>query len=463
MQLTSLQMFCMITVLIVASLPSIVAATKVKSDLDYSLAGRNASSFMVAGTIVATIVGSAATVGSAQMGFKVGISAIWFTVGCGLALIIMGNFFAKPLRNSHLTTISEFLVIKYGESAGPLSSVASTIGIFLSIVASMLTAVHLIAGAFNTDLFISGVIIIFIVLSSVLLGGLSGSGITGLIKITLIVLTICVAGVKAYLDLGGAAGINVLFPKEPWLDLIYGGPQQLLYNCISLIIGVVSTQSYVQAIFSAKDSASAVKGCFIAAAITIPIGIPAVIIGMATYKSNPNINSIDALPWYLLNNLPEWLGGVAIAVLILSSIWSISGLVLGCSTLITRDIFKAVIGIKDTKKILWFNRTSVLFITILAEIVVFKNINSYVLDWTYLSMALRGAGIFLPMTFIILFKEFVPKKAGLLSMIAGISVALTWKWFFPLAQDTLFPSLAFNLLFLVPGVLIGYYQKNKKN
>ena len=462
MHLTTLQMVCMITVLILASLPALIAATKVKSDTDYSLAGRKAGSWMVAGTIVTTIVGSAATVGTAQMGFKEGLNALWFTAGCGLGLVVMGIFYARPLRDSRLTTISEFLVIKYGKTAGPLSSVASTLGIFLSIVASMLTAIHLISGAFNTNLFLSGIIIIAIILLSVLLGGLSGSGISGLIKIGLIIGTICVAGIKAYGELGGLDGMALIFPQEPWLNLYYGGALKIFYNLLSLIIGVISTQSYVQALFAARDSASAVKGCFIAACITIPAGIPTVIIGMAAQNRNPGINSIDALPLYLLSSLPEWLGGVAVGVLILSSLWSISGLVLGCGTLITRDVFKVMFKIDEPRKLLWFNRICVLAITILAEVFVFRNLNSYVLDWTYLSMSLRGAGIFLPLTFVLLFKDYVPKKAGVLSMFAGIIVALTWNKIFPGAHDTLFTSMLFNLLFLVPGVLVGYYQVRKK-
>ena len=127
--------------------------------------------------------------------------------------------------------------------------------------------------------------------------------------------------------------------------------------------------------------------------------------------------------------------------------------------MISRDIFKAVFCFENHRVLLWINRSFVFLITLAAEIVVFYNSDSYVLDWTYLSMDLRGAGIFLPLTFAIIFKNKVPAKAGLLSMLAGIFVALTWRLFFPEAKETLFPSLAFNLLFLLPGVLWTVTQK----
>ena len=462
MQLSTMQFTCMIIVLFLASIPGLLAAKKVKSEADYSVGGRKASSVMVAGTIIGTIVGAAATIGTAQLGFKVGISAWWFTVGSGISLIVMALFYAKPLRDSGLTTISEFLVINYGKNAGPISSIAATVGIFLSIVASMLTAIHLIAGVFHVNLLEASAVIMIVVLLSVFLGGISGSGMAGLVKVGLIFGTIFIAGIWAYNDLGDISGIRMTFPATPWLSMFAGGSEKVVYNLLSLIIGVISTQSYIQALFSASDSKTASIGCIIAAIIVIPIGLPSAIIGMSVQASNPEINSIDALPVYLLHYMPDWLGGAAIAALILSALWSISGLVLGCGTMISRDIFKAVFCFENHRVLLWINRSFVFLITLAAEIVVFYNSDSYVLDWTYLSMALRGAGIFLPLTFAIIFKNKVPAKAGLLSMLAGIFVALTWRLFFPEAKETLFPSLAFNLLFLLPGVLWAVMQKKQK-
>lgn len=460
MQLSLTHLISIIVVLVLSSIPGLLTAKTVKSEADYSVGGRKAGSLLVAGTIIGTIVGAAATIGTAQLGFKLGISAWWFTLGSGIALIVMAVFYAKPLRKSGLTTISEFLVINYGKKAGPISSIAATSGIFLSIVASMLTAMHLISGVFHVNLIVASAVIMLVVLLSVFLGGISGSGVAGLVKVGLIFSTIFIAGFYAYNDLGGISGIKMSFPEIPWLSLFEGGIEKVVYNLLSLIIGVISTQSYVQALFSASDGKTASLGCVVAAVITIPIGLPSAIIGMSVHLRHPEINSIDALPVYLLTYMPDWLAGAAIAALILSSLWSISGLVLGCGTMISRDIFKAVFNLNDHLILLWINRAFVFLITLAAEIVVFYNADSFVLDWTYLSMALRGAGIFLPLTFAILFKNKVPAKAGLFAMIAGIFAALTWKLFFPEAKDTLFPSLGFNLLFLLPGML--WLMKAKK-
>lgn len=157
-----------------------------------------------------------------------------------------------------------------------------------------------------------------------------------------------------------------------------------------MVIGVISTQTYVQALFSAKDSATAAAGCVTAALIVIPVGLPSVMIGMYMHAMHPEINAIDALPFYLCIYLPEWLGGIGIAALLLSSLGSISGLALGIGTMISRDIFNDLFGLRDVKRLLWISRFSVLAVTFGAVIFVFHYLDSLVLHWNYLSMGIAG-------------------------------------------------------------------------
>lgn len=130
MQLTTVQLVSIVITLVLTILPGIYAGRKIKSADDYALGGRSAGIGMVAGSIIGTIVGGAATIGTAQLGFQLGLTAWWFTLGSGIGFIIMGLFYARPLRNSGLMTISEFLVVNFGKKAGPIASLSATAGIF---------------------------------------------------------------------------------------------------------------------------------------------------------------------------------------------------------------------------------------------------------------------------------------------------------------------------------------------
>ena len=119
----------------------ILSSRKVKTADDFSRAGGMAGTWVVCGTIMGTLIGGQSTVGTAQLAFTYGISAWWFTLGSGIALIIMAIFYAVPLRRSSLTTVSEFLVNNYGKVAGPFTSISAS-GFSSIAVCNILTNVE---------------------------------------------------------------------------------------------------------------------------------------------------------------------------------------------------------------------------------------------------------------------------------------------------------------------------------
>ena len=463
MQLTSMHYISLIVVLLLSFVPGLYISRKVSSADDYNVGGRSSGVALVAGGILSTAIGGAATVGTAQMAFNYGLCSLWLTIGIGSSLILMGLFYAKPLRNSGLTTISEFMAKSFGEKAGPITSLTASMGIFFSIVASSLTAFHLLAGLFHLSNLLTAGIIMAIVLASVFFGGINSSSMSGLFKIALLLGTLFVAGFMAYFSFGGLIGLHTQFPPFPWFSFWGRGKEAGLYSFFSVLVGIICTQSYIQAVFSAKNSKIAARGCILAGAIVIPVGVPAMFIGMFMRAAHPDILPIDALPLYFINYLPPWLGGAALTGIIISAIGSIAGLALGCGTMISNDVFGKMVGIKDSTKLLWINRFAVLIITFLSLVFLMYNLDSYVLTWTYFSMALRAAGIFLPLTFALIFKDRLSHFWGVLAMVAGIFVALTWKLFVPTAQYTLFQSLTANLIFLIPAVVFTKKYKRPKH
>lgn len=452
MQLTSTHFFSLIITLLVTMLPGILAARQVKSAEDYNVGGRSAGAGMVAGTIIGTIVGGAATVGTAQLGFKIGLTAWWFTLGSGIALMLMAIFYSVPLRRSGLTTIAEFLVTNYGKPAGWLATLSACAGIFFSIVASTLTALHLVAAIFNVPLTLAAGVIILVTAALVFFGGLSSSGMAGIFKIMLIFASIFVGGFLAYSDMGGYAGMRAVLPEQPWFSLFGRGVGDGLFSLGAMIVGVISTQTYVQAIFSAKNGRAAAAGCLSAALVVIPVGLPSVMIGMFMHAQHPEINSIDALPLYLATYLPEWLGGIGLAAVLLSALGSIAGLALGVGTMISRDVVTKVWTGLTAQGQLWASRLSVLAVAVAAMVFVFLHLDSSVLEWNYLSMALRGSGIFLPLTFCIFFPGKVRASMGVAAMGAGIFAALFWQHISSIEVNSLLPALCYNLFFLMIGL-----------
>lgn len=448
-----------VTILVVIG-SSIYSSRSVKSAEGYSLGGRSAGATLIAGSIAGTVIGGGATVGTAQMAYSIGLTAWWFTLGSGIGFIIMGLFYARPLRKSGLETIPQYLVLNYGKAAGPLASIIASLALAMSAVGSCLPGIQMIAAIFKITSWEAALILILLVVAYVFFGGMKGAGISGLMKLIIIWVTLLAAGYTSFTDLKELAGFEQIFPGYPWFSLFGHGISAGLGNLFSLIVGIICTQTYVQAIFSATNSRTAAVGSFVAALVVIPVGLPSISIAMFMHVYHPDILPILVLPTYLVQYQPAWLGGIGLAGLMLSIIGSVAGLALGIGTMVSKDVCSEILQIEKSKTILWINRLTVLAVTVLSCYIALINLNSQILTWNYLSMALRGGGVFLPLTLAI----FTPGRlrAGwaiasmILSTLASMSVTLFGN--FPI--DPLYVGLAASCIVILMG-LAGHSSKEK--
>ena len=398
MQLTAAHMISLLASLCAVTAVGVGAASKVKNAGDFTVGGNQSGSILVAGTIIGTIVGGSATIGTAQLAFAVGLSAWWFTLGGGIALFLLALFYARPLRHSGLQTIPQFLVGHYGRSAGPLSSVTSSVGVFFSVVANILAATPLVVAIFNLQPLAATSIVILLIIAYVFFGGVWGTGLVGVLKTVMMFATLGAVGVAAYNGMDGWGGYQAAFPAAPWFSLFGRGVWVDVASGLSLIVGTLTTQTYIQAVYAARDERAARRGAFLAALITLPTGIPAIMAGMYMKAHFPHMAPIDALPQFILTQLPPWLGGIALGTMLLASIGSAAGLVLGVSTMLSRDIVAKRWQINDIT-MLTISRVAVFAITLTAALFCFGNLGSLVLEWNFLSMGLRGAGVFFAIDF----------------------------------------------------------------
>lgn len=402
----------------------VYAAHKVKSAQDYSVGGHRASVAIVTGALIGTLIGGSATVGTAQLAFCVGVSAWWFTLGLGIGLIVLALFYVRPLRIQQMETIGQFLVSHFGEKAGIITSISSSIGIFFSIVASFLAAVHMLATVFGLSIVPSILLTALIVLVTVWGGGIGGAGLVGIIKTVLVYATLAVGGVGAYTMLGGLEGIESQFSAVPWLRMDGAGTWKAVGDLIALVVGILTTQTYIQAVYSARSTAVAITSCLTAAAIVIPVGLPAVCIGMFMRAVHPEILPVNALPLYFMEYLPAWLGGAAIMGVLLSAIGSSSGLALGVGTMLSRDIISRFMARVSSQSLLRMNRICVFGVTIAASIVTYLNYDALVLTLNLYSMAFRASAIIVPMTLAVFCAGRLSHTSAVAVMLGGLIPAL---------------------------------------
>jgi solute:Na+ symporter, SSS family len=96
---------------------------RAKTHEDYLVAGRNLGPSLYMGTMAATVLGGASTVGTVRLGYVHGISGFWLCAALGAGIIALNLFLAKPLLKLKIFTVTQVLEKRYNPMARQASAV----------------------------------------------------------------------------------------------------------------------------------------------------------------------------------------------------------------------------------------------------------------------------------------------------------------------------------------------------
>lgn len=467
MQISTMHLLGILLTIAITIGCSIYSARSVKSAAGFSLAGRSASAPRVAGSIAGVIIGGGATVGTAQMAFQVGLAAWAYALGAGLAFFIMGLFYARPLRSTALETVAQFFDLHYGRWPGIMVSVAAILSMLISQVPGTIAAIQIIVQVLGITPEFSTIVFTILVIATVFFSGQKGNSLTGIVKMCILWGALIIGGYMAISSLAAIPDteFQTIFPSDPWFNLFSRGVGEGLGNIFSMIVGILSAQAYIQALFSASDAKTAARGAFTAAAVIIPIGLPIVAVGMYMHYTHPTLTPILALPTFFLTYFPDWLGGVAVAGILLAIIGSTAGMALGIGTLLSRDFFANLFHVTANEKIMLVNRITIFATMIIGSWVSYINLNATILEFNFLSMILRGAGVFVPLTLAVFKPGLVPPKWALASIVIATICPIISKMVLNLPINPLYLALGISAAIIGIGILVSgkeYREHYKK-
>lgn len=428
------------------------------------------SSAVVAGLIMGTLVGGSSTVGTAQLAYNYGMSAWWFTLGAGIACLILALVYVKPLRASGCPTLVGMIKQEYGPSAGMAATVLNSVGTFINILSQLLAASAVIQVIWETMGTPVAIIVaaVFMILY-VVFGGAKGAGIVGILKLVLLYVAMVSCGVIALTKLGGVSGaVSTLKSVGEGLGLKFTslfcrGVGTDAGACVSLILGVLTTQTYAQAVLSASSDRAGRTGALVSTFLIPPIGIFGILVGlyMRTVTDPATFVAKKALTSFILNysNMPGLLAGIVLGALFIASVGTGAGLALGIATMINREFIQK----KGSSHKLSSDAMSKLLIIVvlgLATALSCTPIGDTILKFAFMSMGLRGCTVFAPLCFLIWAKNRVPNVYALWSILGGSIVALILGVLnlfnvIALPCDAVFPGVAIGLVVMFIGLAVG--------
>lgn len=410
-----------------------VSGRRVRSATDFGMAGRAASAAGVSGALLGALVGGASTVGTAELAYRHGLSACWFTVGGGLGCLVLGAWLAGPLRKSAVETIPQFLETQYGRPVGLVVLASSSLGTFLSVVAQLIAGTALLRALAPVDPVVTGALVALLTVGFAAAGGLESYAALGQAKIAaLYALAIACAG-AAWMRGSSPSQLWSALPRATFFDPFSLGWADAS-AATSLVVGVLCTQIYVQAVFSASDERTARRGALLSAALMPPLGALGIWVGLSMRASGQVVPPAQVLPAFLRLAFPAPVAGALWAVLLLTVVGTAAGLALGMATNLSRDLP----ALRSESP--WPGRLAFLALVIVAALLALGR-ETPILAWSYLAMGLRGAGTFFPFLLAILRPGLLASRWALASSLLGLSTTLAWP-LLGIGGEPLFAGLA---------------------
>lgn len=481
----------------------LLSGRRVKDSSDFLSGSGKAGTFLVAGAIMGSLVGSQATMGTAQLSFQFGFSGWWFTLGCCFGCLALGLLYSHRLRKSGCITELAIITKEYGSASGTLSSVLCSIGIFISVFSQVIACAGLFSTLFpGTPLWAGAVISALLMGLYVIFGGAWGAGMGGIVKLLLLCcisfmglvfilywshgpmglwndLKDLLVGTELGVIRQEASGVPNITSTgilaAQFMSLTARGVTKDLSSGLSLLLGVLCTQSYAQAIWSGKSDRAARNGALISAAAAPFIGLCGVAIGLfmrshymlraeaealaAAGMALPDLpileTTIRAMPTFALDHFPPIVAGIILGTLLITAVSGGAGLSFGMATILTRDILKRLSNRwNDPKRELLAVRLCIGSILLAAVAVTISLPDSLINDFGFLSMGFRACVLFLPMTAALWLPGKVNSRCILLSMILSPCADILSK-ILMLPGDPLLYGMAVSLLICTAGFFLN--------
>lgn len=420
---------------------------------------------VIAGVIIGTLVGGSSTVGTAQLAFNYGMSAWWFTLGGGISCLVLAIFFVIPFRKSGSATLVGIIRQEYGAKAGMTACILNSVGTFINILSQIISATAVVAVVFPNWGLVPAVIVsmVFMILY-VFFGGTKGAGMVGIVKTVLLYISMMGCAVIVLALTGGIGNFADMVRgiDNPegirFFSLFARGAGEDLGAALSLLLGVLTTQTYAQAVLSGKSDAAGRGGALISAVLIPPIGIGGILVGLymrANAAAYPGLTAKTALTTFITAHMPSAVAGIVLGTIFIATVGTGAGLALGISRVINNDVITELTHkFDDEKKLNALAKVWIVAVLAAAAALSCGSLGDLILRFAFMSMGLRAAVVFCPMCAALFFPGRVDRRYALAAIICGPLAVLIGS-FMDLPFDSLFIGIAIAFVIMAAGLARG--------
>ena len=424
---------------------------RARNQEDYLVAGRNLGPAFYMGTMAATVLGGAATVGTVRLGYVHGISGFWLCAALGAGIIVLNLFLAKPLLKLRIFTVTQILERRYTPMARQASAVVMFAYALMIAVVSTLASGTVLQVLFDLPFWVAillsgGVVVVY---SSI--GGMWSLTLTDIVQF--VIKTVGLMFVLLPICLYRVGGWDELVAKLPSsaFSLTTIGYDTIITYFLIYFFGILIGQDIWQRVFTARSESVARVAGSLAGVYCVIYGLVGALIGMCAKVLLPELdNANNAFAAIVQNALPDGIRGLVIAAALAAMMSTASAGLLAASTTLTEDLLPRLRGGRPSS--LGMARLFT-FLTGLLVLVIALIVNDVIGALT-LAYNLLVGGILIPMLGAIYWKRATTAGA-ITSMALGCGTALVFMFRDGMEANTpIYYSLTIALLsFVVVSLL----------
>lgn len=415
-----LQLCGVLVILLVVIVIGIRSGHHVKNTTDFESGGGNTNSGFVSGIMMGSMIGGSSTIGIAQAAYTQGISACWYALSCGLSCLVIALLYIKPFRHAKAPTLLGLIGREYGAHTELASAILVCFSAFVTVIPQLISSSAVLPVIFpglsvrSSVVLTAGLVLVYLVF-----GGALGASQLGKVKALLLYIAVLSGTYIVMKETGLAFLFNTL--DHSYFDLFVNGVSEEGSTALSVILGMITSQLYMQAVTSATSNRTAKHGELISALLIPPVGIASALIGMFMRVVHPELaNPKDAFSQFVLLYMPDFLGGIVLAALLLAIVGSSAGSLLDLVTVIRRDIVGPRIHrFADLRYSLTFTRLCIIVLLATACFLSSGILGDAVLFFTTASVGLRAAAIFAPLMCAMLFPGKIDRYCAFAAVITG--------------------------------------------
>ncbi len=318
----------------------------VRHSSDFFVAGRSLGPGLILASMLAANIGAGSTVGVAGLAYRDGISAWWWSGAAGLASLALA-FWVGPrlwqLAKQHdFYTTGDFLEFRYGPAVRSVTAVITCLGA-LAILAGQLIAgaaiLNVIIGVPRWAGALIGATIMTIYFTA---GGLLGTAWVNSLQLIVMLVGFLIALPVALSNVGGVSALTTAPAPEWFGDFMYSAGPFSGWTLLFLTFpAFVISPGLIQKSFGAASERALTRGVALNAVGLMLFAFVPTLFGMAARVAHPGITDANlVLPTVLLEQLPVWLGALALSAVFSTEVDTCDAVLFMVSTTLSKDVYK---------------------------------------------------------------------------------------------------------------------------